>query len=201
MRSWPIPAALAVLLCAAAAHACFLKCCLRPPPDEHRVEMVPTAGTAFLTISSVDGYPVDMTATPNVRGDVNYAHDVDVVVHSDYTTGLDSNNIDLVLTDVGPRTGPVPAALAGAPKHHKVTRKVLLKLPVGARAAAPGPGRPEEFAMAATIVRIWELHFTLPATPPPPELVRNHKYSLQAVYPTGTTPTVTSDSVSFWTIP
>jgi len=190
MRLWTVPAVLAALLSAAAAHACFLKFCCRPAPAPAAAEVSATSGgygASYLIIELVDGYPVDMSQDPNVQGDVNPNHDVDVVVYADYDTGIHSENIDLVLTDLGPRSGPAAALAKGQKKHHKYKWKVLRYslTPAGA---------------AATTVRFWEVHFTLPYDPTP-ELKPNEKYQLQAFYPSETAPTVKSNPVTFWTSP
>jgi hypothetical protein len=189
MRLWTVPAVLAALLSAAAAQACFFKCCSRPAAGAAPADYRPGyTGAPYLNITSVDTYPVDMAATPNVRGDVHYNQDVDVVVYADYATGSDSDHIDLVLTELGPRAAAAVARKPGDKKHHPVKRKVLVSIDTGSDASRSD----------RTIIRFWELHFTLPAG----ELVKGTRYRLQAFYPyPSDTPTVQSEEVTFWTIP
>lgn len=190
MRSWTVPAVLAALLSAAAAQACLFKCCFRSAGDDRKVQTTTTA-TRFLKIVSVDGKSVVMTATPNVN-DVNPSHDVEVVVNADYLTGSDPDHIDLVLTEVGPRSGPkVATTAAGGKKHHKLKWKALITVSTTAAAPSSAPGG---------VTRYWECHFTLPCMPSP-ELQANYKYTLQAFYPDSPPVIVQSDEVSVWTAP
>jgi len=186
MRSWTVPALLAALLSAAAAQACFFKCFSRPAasPDYRSVY----AGTPYLRIVSVDGHTIDMNGDPNVQGEVNSAHDVEVVVSADYDTGVHSDRIDLVLTDLGPRVGAAVAPQAGGKKHHAYKWEARIERADG------GPG----IRTAGAATRFWEIHFTLPYMPTA-ELTTFNKYKLQAYYPSETSPTVQSDPVTFWT--